>query len=257
MYDHIIMKIPVRDIDHLTLNSTQPGAVATKLEQLGFTLTPDGVWPRCICFMPADDDIPNYIEIAQSPVDFMNVAMNLEKVKGEKRSFKWETDDGEVAGSLIVGDGGGPVPWLTVQQNNPDAFVEPTLVVHPNGALAFICVHAVSDDPKKTAADLEKTWGGDTRVEEVLNGCVLVRTGMVELLIWSPAAWLKEYKAIEPMEPARKPSITGIAIAIERARPLQAILRANNVPFETTEGDRVLVSPETTGGLLIEFMPQN
>ncbi len=41
------------------------------------------------------------------------------------------------------------------------------------------------------------------------------------------------------------------------ARPLQAILRANNVPFAVTEGDRVLVSPETTGGLLIEFMPQN
>jgi hypothetical protein len=29
------------------------------------------------------------------------------------------------------------------------------------------------------------------------------------------------------------------------------------VPFAVTEGDRVLVSPETTGGLLIEFMPQN
>lgn len=251
------MKITVRDIDHLTLNATQPGAVATKLEQLGFTLTPDGVWPRCICFVPADEDIPNYIEIAESPVDFMNLAMNVEDLKGDKRKFKWEGEDGDIEGSLIVGEGGGPVPWLTVKQFNPDAFVEPELVVHPNGALSFICVHAVADDPKKTAKELEKAWGEDTRVEDVLNGCILVRTGMVELLIWSPAAWIKEYKAIEVMEPKRMPSITGIAIAVERARPLQALLRANNIPFAVTEGDRVLVSPESTGGLLIEFMPQN
>jgi hypothetical protein len=227
------MKITARDIDHLTLNSTQPGAVATKLEQLGFTLTPDGVWPRCICFVPADEDIPNYIEVAESPVDFMNVAMNVEELKGDKRTFK----------------------WLPVQQLNPDAFVEPELVVHPNGALAFICVHAVSDDPKGTAKQLKAAWGGET--EEIFDGCILLRTGMVELLIWSPAAWLKEYKAIEVMEPLRKPSIVGIAVAVERARPLQALLRSNNVPFAVTEGDRVLVSPETTGGLLIEFMPQN
>jgi hypothetical protein len=206
--------------------------------------------------MPADEEIPNYIEIAQSPVDFMNLAMNVEELKGDTRKFKWEGDDGDIEGSLIVGEGGGPVPWLTVKQFNPEAFVEPSLLVHPNGALAFICVHAVSNDPKKTAKELEKMWE-DSRVEDVLEGCVLVRTGMVELLIWSPAAWIKEYKAIEVMEPKRMPSITGIAVAIERARPLQAILRANNVPFAVTEGDRVLVSPETTGGLVIEFMPQN
>ncbi len=249
------MKISALDIDHLTINATEPGVTATRLEQLGFTLTPDGAWPRCICFVPADEDIPNYIEIAESPVDFMNLAMNVEQLKGEKRSFKWEGDDGDIKGSLIVGEGGGPVPWLTVKQFNPEAFVEPELVVHPNGALAFICVHAVSDDPKDTARQLKDAWSAETEV--IFDGCMLVRTGMVELLIWSPAAWLKEYKAIEAMEPLRKPSIVGIAVAVERARPLQGLLRANNVPFAVTEGDRVLVSPESTGGLLIEFMPQN
>ena len=48
----------------------------------------------------------------------------------------------------------------------------------------------------------------------------------------------------------------GIAVAVERARPLQALLRANNVAFASTEGDRVLVPPDQTGGLMIEFMPQ-
>jgi hypothetical protein len=249
------MKISALDIDHLTINATDPGAVAGRLEQLGFTLTPDGVWPRCICFVPADEDIPNYIEIAESPVDFMNLAMNVEELKGDKRKFKWEGDDGDIEGSLIVGEGGGPVPWLTVKQFNPEAFVEPELVVHRNGALAFICVHAVSDKPKETAKQLKEAWGGET--EEIFDGCILVKTGMVELLIWSPAAWIKEYKAIEAMEPKRLPSISGIAIAVERARPLQALLRANNIPFAVTKGDRVLVSAETTGGLLIEFMPQN
>jgi len=44
---------------------------------------------------------------------------------------------------------------------------------------------------------------------------------------------------------------------IERARPLQALLRANNVPFALAEGDRVLTSPEQSGGVMIEFLPQN
>jgi len=58
------------------------------------------------------------------------------------------------------------------------------------------------------------------------------------------------------MAPEHKPAFVGLAIAIERARPLQALLRANNVPFALTEGDRVIVPAEHAGGLAIEFMPQ-
>jgi hypothetical protein len=90
----------------------------------------------------------------------------------------------------------------------------------------------------------------------IFEGCAVVKTGAVELLVWSPTAYQAEYRDIEAMAPKRRPSIAGIAVAVERARPLQALLRANNVPFAITEGDRVLVAPEQTGGLLIEFMPQ-
>ncbi len=248
------MKISARDIDHLTVTA-EAGTVAAKLEQVGFTLTPDGVEPRCICFQPAEDDIPNYIELIDGPTAFMNLAMNVTELKGEERDFGWESEDGyRVEAELIVGEGGGPLPWLPVKQLAPDAFMEPEWIVHPNGALAMLCVHAVSDDPKDTAKKLKAAWGATT--EEVFDGCMLVKTGAVELLIWSPLAWQLEYKAIEIMAPKQKPSIVGIAIAVERARPLQALLRANNVPFALTEGDRVLVAPEQTGGLLIEFMPQ-
>ena len=58
------------------------------------------------------------------------------------------------------------------------------------------------------------------------------------------------------MAPAEMPAIVGAAVAIERSRPLQALLRANNVAFQLTEGDRVLIAPEQSGGLMIEFMPQ-
>jgi hypothetical protein len=37
---------------------------------------------------------------------------------------------------------------------------------------------------------------------------------------------------------------------------LQALLRANNVPFAVAEGDRVLAACEQAGGLMIEFVPQ-
>ena len=249
------MSIQARDIDHLTVTSETPGPMAEKLTRLGFTLTPEATDPRCICFQPAEDDIPNYIEIADGGASFANLAMNVAELKGEERTFSFESDDGyQVDAALIVGDGGGPLPWLPVKQVNPDAFMEPEWIVHPNGALAMLCVHAVADDPKDTAKKLKAAWKAET--EEIFDGCTLVRTGAVELLIWSPAAYQNEYKSVEAMAPARKPAIVGIAIAVERSRPLQALLRANNVAFALTEGDRVLVAPEPSGGLMIEFMPQ-
>ena len=91
----------------------------------------------------------------------------------------------------------------------------------------------------------------------VIDGCMMVKAGSVELLIWSPLAYQLEYKALEIMAPGDLPAIVGAAVAVERARPLQALLRANNVPFAIAEGDRVLVAPEQGGGLMIEFIPQN
>jgi len=44
------------------------------------------------------------------------------------------------------------------------------------------------------------------------------------------------------MAPAERPAIVGLTIAVERARPLQALLRANNVPFALNEGDRVILA---------------
>lgn len=255
MYD-AAMKIAARDIDHLTVNSDDAGSVAAKLAQLGFNLTPEGDGPRCICFQPAEDDIPNYIEVTEGPASFLNLAINVEELEGEERTFSFESEDGySVDAGMIVGEGGGPVPWLPVKQLEPDAFMEPEFIVHPNGALAMLCVHAVADDPKDTAKQLKAAWSAQT--EEIFDGCMLVKTGAVEVLIWSPLAWQLEYKAVEIMAPQRKPAIVGIAIAVERSRPLQALLRASNVPFALTEGDRVLVAPEQSGGLLVEFMPQN
>jgi hypothetical protein len=155
---------------------------------------------------------------------------------------------------VIVAEGGGPLPWFPVRQELPDAFMEPEWIVHPNGALGMLAIHAVADDPKATATELAKSWSA--AVEEIFEGCAMVKTGAVELLIWSPTAWQAEYKSVEAMAPEHKPAIVGIAVAIERARPLQALLRANNVPFALTEGDRVIVPAEHAGGLAIEFLPQ-
>jgi len=249
------MKVAARDIDHLTVTSADPGAVAARLEQLGFTLTPEGTEPRCVCFNPARDDVPNYIELMEGSPDGVSLAVNVAELEGEERSFSWESSDGlEIDGSLVIGEGGGPIPWLPVKHILPDALMEPEWVVHANGALALHAVHAVSDDPKDTARQLRLAWGATS--EQIFDGCMLVRTGAVELLVWSPLAWQLEYRPAEVMAPEQRPCIAGVAIAVERPRPLQALLRANNVPFALTEGDRVLVPPEQAGGLLIEFVPQ-
>ncbi len=249
------MKISARDIDHLTVTSADLGSVATKLQQVGFTLTPEDIEPRCICFPPAEDDVPNYLELIEGAADFITLAVNVSELEGEERTASWETEDGlVVTAETIVGEGGGPLPWLPVKQVQPEAFMEPEWIVHPNGALGMMAIHAVADDPMDTAKKLAKAWQAEA--EEIFDGCAVVKSGAVELLIWTPSAYQSEYKAIEAMAPARKPAVVGFAVAIERARPLQALLRANNINFALTEGDRVLVPPDQTGGLMIEFMPQ-
>jgi hypothetical protein len=249
------MKSPARDIDHLTLMLPDLGAAAAKLQQLGFNLTPEESDPRVICFQPAEDDIPNYLELTESETEGVVTVLNVAELDGEERSIGWENEDGDkVEATLIVGAGGGPLPWVACRHETPDAFTEPEWIVHANGALGMMAVHAVADDPSAVAHALAKTWKAE--VEVIFEGCAVVKTGAVELLVWSPTAYQAEYRDIEAMAPKRRPSIAGIAVAVERARPLQALLRANNVPFAITEGDRVLVAPEQTGGLLIEFMPQ-
>ena len=248
------MKVSARDVDHLTLTTASPDELATKLQQIGFNLTPESVEPRCICFQPAEDDLPNYLELLEGEAGIV-LAVNVAELEGESREHTWETEDGfEVDAETVVGEPDGPLPWLPVQQKTPEAFMEPEWIVHPNGALGMMAVHAVSDDPSATAKELGQAWSAVT--EEISDGCVMVKCGAVELLIWSPTAFQGEYKSVEAMAPEHKPAIVGMAIAVERSRPLQALLRANNVPFALTEGDRVLVPAEQTGGLMIEFMPQ-
>lgn len=250
------MKISARDIDHLSLTLTDPETAARQLQQLGFNLTPEGVEPRCICFQPDQDDVPNYLELLQGEPPVVAVAVNVAELDGEERTHSWETEDGyEVDAGVVIGESDGPLPWFPVRHEAPDAFMEPEWIVHPNGALAMMAVHAVAENPKEISKALKEKWSA--RTEEVLEGCMLVKTGTVELLIWSPAAYQAEYKAIEAMAPQDLPATVGVTIAVERARPLQALLRANNVPFALAEGDRVLTAPEQSGGLMFEFLPQN
>lgn len=250
------MKISARDIDHLSVTLSDPEGAALKLAQLGFNLTPEGVEPRCICFQPDRDDVPNYIELLLGDPTLVSLALNVAELEGEERTHAWETEDGfEVDAGVVVGENGGPLPWFPVRHETPDAFMEPEWIVHPNGALGMMAIHAVAESPRDVARELKAAWGATT--EEIFDGCMMVKTGSVELLIWSPLAFQLEYKALEMMAPAGLPAVVGAAVAVERARPLQALLRANNVPFALAEGDRVLVAPEQTGGLMIEFIPQN
>jgi hypothetical protein len=249
------MKISARDIDHLSLTLLEPEAAASRLQQLGFTLTPEGVEPRCICFQPDRDDLPNYIELVQGDPERLALALNVAALAGEPQSHAWESEDGfQVEAAVVVGEGGGPPPWFPVSHATPEAFMEPEWIVHPNGALGLMAIHAVADEPREVANALKASWSAT--VEEIFDGCMLVKTGAVELLVWAPAAWQLEYKALEVMAPAERPVVVGATIAVERARPLQALLRANNVPFALAEGDRVLVASEQAGGLMIEFLPQ-
>ena len=251
------MKISARDIDHLTVTASDPDGAAAKLEQLGFKLTPEGVEPRCICFQPDRDDIPNYIELLQGDPAVVSLALNVPELEGEERSHAWETEDGfEVDAGVVVGESvEEPLPWFAVRHETPDAFMEPEWIVHPNGALGMMAIHAVAENPKEVAKALKAGWSAS--IEEIFDGCMMVKAGSVELLIWSPLAYQLEYKALEIMAPGDLPAIVGAAVAVERARPLQALLRANNVPFAMAEGDRVLVAPEQAGGIMIEFIPQN
>jgi hypothetical protein len=249
------MTIPARDIDHLCLTLTDPEAAAGRLQQLGFNLTPEGVEPRCVCFQPDSDDVPNYVELVQGDPPSIALGVNVAELEGKEHTHTWETDEGySVEAQVIVGETSSSPPWFPVRHLTPDVFMEPEWIVHPNGALGLIAVHAVADNPPEVAKALAAAWSAE--FEEIFDGCSLVKTGAVELLVWTPAAYQLEYKEAEVMAPAALPAVVGVTIAIERSRPLQALLRANNLPFALTEGDRVLVAPEQSAGLMIEFLPQ-
>src|SRR5258705_13669517 len=107
------MTISARDIDHLSLTLTDPDSAAVSLQQLGFNLTPEGVEPRCICFQPDQDDVPNYIELLQGDPTTIALALNVVDLEGEERTHAWETDDGfEIDAEVVVGEGEGPLPWF-------------------------------------------------------------------------------------------------------------------------------------------------
>ncbi|MBS0221781.1 MAG: hypothetical protein JSR91_13675 [Proteobacteria bacterium] len=199
--------------------------------------------------------MPNYIELIEGDPR-VALAVNVAELEGDERHYTWESEDGrEVEAVVIVGEGEEtPLPWFPVKHETPDAFMEPEWIVHPNGALGLVAIHAVAEDPASLAKTLKASWKAET--EEIFDGCMLVRTGALELLIWSTSAWQLEYRAIEAMAPKDLPAIVGIAIAIERPRPLQALLGANNISFSLGEEGQVLVAPEQAGGLMIEFMPQ-
>src|SRR5438132_1448864 len=185
------MKISARDIDHLSFTLSDPEAAAIRLQQLGFNLTPEGVEPRCICFQPDQDDVPNYIELLEGDPTTIAVALNVAELAGEERTHAWETEDGfEVDAGVVVGESGGPLPWFAVRHETPDAFMEPEWIVHPNGALALMAIHAVAENPMQLAQVLKASWSA--QVEEIVDGCAMVKTGTVELLIWSPAAYQSE-----------------------------------------------------------------
>ena len=80
------MKISARDIDHLSLTLSDPESAATRLQQLGFNLTPEGVEPRCICFQPDQDDVPNYIELLQDYPATIAMALNVAELKDKERT---------------------------------------------------------------------------------------------------------------------------------------------------------------------------
>jgi hypothetical protein len=251
------MKSPANDIDHLSLTAHSPDELAGRLQQLGFNATPEGIEPRCICFPPSTDEIPNYIEILEGEPGAA-LALNVGEIEGdaEVREHVWESEDGyDVEGKLLVGKTEGSLPWFPVRHETPDTFMEPEWIIHPNGALGLIAIHVVAQDPAELAKTLGESWKAMT--EEIIDGCVLVKTGSVELLLWSGSAWQNEYKAIEAMAPDVLPAVAGITVAVERARPLQALLAANNINFALGENNRVIVPPDQTGGLAIEFMPQN
>jgi hypothetical protein len=248
------MKVSARDIDHLAITTTTPEEMVGRLQRLGFAFTPEGVEPRCICFQPDRDDIPNFIALFEGEPQ-VALALNVAELEGEERRHAWESEDNlPVEADLIVGQGSGPPPWFPVAHKAPAAFMEPEWIVHPNGALGLVAVHVVSDDPPALGKTLKEGWQAES--EEMFDGCVLVKTGAVELLVWSAAAWQLEYRAIEAMAPQPLPQVVGVAIAVERSSPLQALLRANNVNFALGDDGRVIVPPEQAGGMMVEFMPQ-
>ena len=110
---------------------------------------------------------------------------------------------GALSGALVLGANS----WMqspagfAVGADGLPASIDPIAALF-NPSWALMAVHAVAEQPKPLAATLAKAWKGE--VDEIFDGCVVVRTGSVEFFLWSVSAWQSEYKAIEAMAPEQK-----------------------------------------------------
>ena len=249
------MKISARDIDHLVFSLSDPGLAASRLEQMGFTLTPDGTEPRCVCFAPHRDDIPSYLELAAGDTASVSLAMNVAELQGEERS--------------IPGKPSMAISSRCARWSEKPRVRCPGLPCATRRRISFPSRNGLSTPTARwqwsrftswpTIRALWRAtcaWPGTAKARKSSTAATLVKTGEVELLLWSPAAYQLEYKSIEAMAPEQRPAVVGLTLAVERARPLQALLRANNVPFGIADNSRTVVAPEQVGGLMIEFIPQ-
>ncbi len=133
---------------------------------------------------------------------------------------------------------------------SPELMRPPELMQHPNGAVAFAGVTAVTEDPAGAAEALTKVFGADSAQERAFGFHVDTGRGVVRLT--DPARFAAAHPGALPPE-VPLPALYALRIAVESLDRAVGVLQDNGVEMSAiNNGVRVL--PEHARGVLIEFV---
>lgn len=136
-------------------------------------------------------------------------------------------------------------------QHRPDLIWKDEWMVHPNGAIKIEALTYVGDD----LSFVEERWKQDYSNVQVNDSAISVDTDSGVLKALSHDEFARLYAGIDqPVSKNPVPHVAAVTISTATLDTLTDILDENQVRYHR-EDDRVLISPEYSGNVIIEFVP--
>lgn len=141
--------------------------------------------------------------------------------------------------------------FFVCQQHFPEAFWNPTLQRHANGARRVVSVTLAAEDPPRLARFLDQFAGA---APVIVPDGVTVETGRGRIEVLTPEAMRRVWGAsVSPHDPAR-PHLVGYRIGSGDMTATRAALERGQVGFDMN-GSQLIVPSTLAHGAAIAFEP--
>lgn len=285
------MTHPVLGIDHTFLLVNDLDQSAEAYRRLGFTLSPRGLHSaekgtanHTIIFRH------DYLEllgvVAETPANLAqrqrlaqqgegllavaNRTLSADAAKPALRALGIETGDvSAFSRPLPLPDGGSGIAafrtlvfdaaevpvghFFLCEQQTPDMVWRPELQDHANGAQGLSAIIAVVADPQATAQAYARFYAKGA--VDALDGGQRVTTGdqSASLEFYDPQAFSSLFPSLDVIVQPNG-GYAALRLLSRHLDDTKSALAAGDIPFVTTERGSILVKPQYTSGVVLEFV---